>query len=94
MLKIQKNGTDNYLKNSVEEALEPVKESINDTNSYVKKLDKNQCMNYLVDFIEDSKNGIEKDEIQRKRASEVYDHYTNDLHGNSYIHDGWEKYVK
>ena len=94
MLKTQRNGTDNYLKNSVEEALEPVKESINDTNSYVKKLDKNQCMNYLVDFIEDSKNGIEKDEIQKKRASEVYDHYTNDLHGNSYIHDGWEKYVK
>ena len=72
----------------------PVKESMEDTNLYVKKLDKNQCMNYLVEFIEDSKNGIPKDEIQKKRASEVYDHYTQDLHGNSYIHDGWEKYVK
>ena len=51
-------------------------------------------MNYLVEFIEDSKNGIPKDEIQKKRASEVYDHYTQDLHGNSYIHDGWQKYVK
>ena len=51
-------------------------------------------MNYLVEFIEDSKNGITKDEIQKKRASEVYDHYTQDLHGNSYIHDGWDKYVK
>lgn len=50
-------------------------------------------MNYLVNFIEDSKNGIPKDDIQKKRASEVYDHYTRDLHGNSYIHDGWEKYV-
>jgi len=47
-----------------------------------------------VNFIEDSKNGIQKDEIQKKRASEVYDHYTKILGGNSYIHDGWEKYVK
>lgn len=94
MLKIQRNGADNIIKESIEEALIPVKESIEDTNSYVKKLDKNQCMNYLVEFIEDSKNGIPKDEIQKKRASEVYDHYTDDLHGNSYIHDGWEKYVK
>ena len=51
-------------------------------------------MNYLVNYIEESKNGVPKDEIQKKRASEVFDHYTNDLHLNSYIHDGWEKYVK
>lgn len=63
-------------------------------NLDIKKLDKNQCMNYLVEFIEDSKNGISKDDIQKKRASEVFDHYTQDLHGNSYIHAGWEKYVK
>ena len=71
-----------------------MKESIDNTNEYVKKLDKNQCMNYLVEFIEDSKNGIPKDEIQKKRASEVYDHYTQALHGNSYIHEGWQKFVK
>lgn len=94
MLKTQRNGADDILKNSLDKALEPVKESIDNTNDYVKKLDKNQCMNYLVEFIEDSKNGIPKDEIQKKRASEVYDHYTQDLNGNSYIHDGWQKYVK
>lgn len=93
-IKNSKKGTDNYLKESIDEALKPFKESIDDTNEYVKKLDKNQCMNYLVEFIEDSKNGIPKDEIQKKRASEVYDHYRNDLYGNSYIHDGWVKYVK
>lgn len=93
MLKIQRNGADNIIKASIEEALEPIKEDISDTKDTIKKLDKNQCMNYLVNFIEDSKNGIPKDDIQKKRASEVYDHYTRDLHGNSYIHDGWEKYV-
>lgn len=94
MYKTQRNGTNKIIRNSVNEALVPVIESINDTNTYVKKLDKNQCMNYLVEFIEDSKNNIPKDEIQKKRASEVYDHYINDLHMNTYIHDGWEKYVK
>ena len=89
-----KEPVDEAIDNRFKEALEPVNEKLEIVNQDIRKLDKNQCMNYLVNFIEDSKNGIPKDEIQKKRASEVYDHYTNDLHGNSYIHDGWEKYVK
>lgn len=89
-----KKPVDKVVDNKFKEALEPVNEKLEKVNQDIRKLDKNQCMNYLVNFIEDSKNGIPKDEIQKKRASEVYDHYTNDLHGNSYIHDGWEKYVK
>lgn len=89
-----KKPVDNAMKEKLNEVLEPINEKLDNVNIDIKKLDKNQCMNYLVDFIEGSKNGIPKDEIQKKRASEVYDHYTNDLHGNSYIHDGWEKYVK
>ena len=85
---------DKAVDNRFTEALEPINEKLEIVNQDIRRLDKNQCMNYLVNFIEDSKNGIPKDEIQKKRASEVYDHYTNDLHGNSYIHDGWEKYVK
>ena len=85
---------DKAVDNKFAEALEPINEKLENVNQDIRKLDKNQCMNYLVNFIEDSKNGIPKDDIQKKRASEVYDHYTNDLHGNSYIHDGWEKYVK
>lgn len=89
-----KKPVDQAVDNKFKEALEPVNEKLETVNQDIRRLDKNQCMNYLVNFIEDSKNGILKDEIQKKRASEVYDHYTNDLHGNSYIHDGWEKYVK
>ena len=77
-----KRPVDKAVDNKFKEALEPINEKLEIVN------------HYLVNFIEDSKNGIPKDEIQKKRASEVYDHYTNDLHGNSYIHDGWEKYVK
>lgn len=93
-IKQAKKPVKDALDNKFTEALEPIYEKLDNVNTDIRKLDKNQCMNYLVNFIEDSKNGIPKDEIQKKRASEVYDHYTNDLHGNSYIHDGWEKYVK
>ena len=89
-----KKPVDKVFDNKFSEALKPIKEQLDDVNLNVKRLDKNQCINYLVEFIDDSKNGIPKDDIQRKRASEVYDHYVNDLKGNSYIHAGWEKYVK
>lgn len=93
-IKQAKKPVDDAIDKKFKEALQPLYEKLDDTSTNIKKLDKNQCMNYLVEFIEDSKNGIPKDEIQKKRASEVFDHYTQDLHGNSYIHDGWEKYVK
>ena len=63
-------------------------------NEKIDKLDKNQCRNYLVDFLADVEMGISKDDTQIKRAYEVYDHYSIDLHGNSYIHDKWEKLKK
>ena len=85
---------DKAIEKKLDEVLQPVNKKLDDLNGDIKKLDKNQCMNYLVEFIEDCKNGIPKDDIQKKRASEVFDHYTEDLKGNSYIHDGWEKYVK
>lgn len=76
-----------YFKNAINKAFEPIYHRID-------KLDINQCRNYLVDFLSDIENGISKDEIQIKRAHEIYDHYTNDLKGNSYIHDKWEKLMK
>lgn len=63
-------------------------------NEKIDKLDKNQCRNYLVDFLADVEIGITKEDTQIKRAYEVYDHYSIDLHGNSYIHDKWEKLKK
>jgi len=93
-IKTAKKPVDTAIENKFTKALEPINKKLDNVNADIKRLDKNQCMNYLVDFIEDSKNGIPKDDIQKKRASEVFDHYTLDLHGNSYIHDGWNKYVK
>ncbi|MEG2322436.1 MAG: hypothetical protein RSB71_03025 [Bacilli bacterium] len=63
-------------------------------NDKIDIIDKNQCHNYLVDFLSDKESGLAKNEFQITRAYEVYDHYTKDLKGNSYIHDKWEKLMK
>lgn len=74
------------LDNFFQEKIDPLFKSIN-------KLDEHHCKDYLVNFLNKVKNGEIISEIDRKRAYEVYDHYTNDLHKNSYIHDEWEKYM-
>lgn len=71
-------------KKIINKQLEPI-------NKKIIKIDENQCKNFLVDFLADINNNIEKDDEQIKRAYEVYEHYTNELHKNSYIHDKWEK---
>lgn len=63
-------------------------------NKQISCLDENQCKNFLITFLEEKEKGEEMDEIRIKRAYEVYDHYTNVLHKNSYIHDKWEKLMK
>ena len=71
------------LKKQVDKTLKPIQDSI-------KELDVSQCKNYLVRFLADIEQGNEIDEVERERAYEIYDHYTNDLKQNSYIHKRWE----
>lgn len=84
-------GSITYLKMTINKSIANTLEPI---NKKIDKLDLNQCRNYLVDFLTDIENGITKDDIQIKRAYEIYDHYKNDLKGNSYIHDKWVKLMK
>ena len=59
----------------------------------IDKMDKNQCMNYLTEFLADVRSGVHKTEYQKARAHDVYKHYSTDLNGNSYIHEQWELYM-
>lgn len=68
-----------------------LKKMFDPINKKIDNLDIGQARNYLVDFLADIENGEEKDECQIERAYELYDHYTKDLGGNSYIHAKWEK---
>lgn len=83
-----------FCKKVINKSFEPIYEKINKIDEKNNKIDENQCRNFLVDFLADVEKGIEKDEIQIKRAYEVFEHYTKDLHKNSYIHDKWEKLMK
>lgn len=89
-----KKPVDNAVEKKFEEALKPINDKLEVIDTRIDKLDKNECKNYLTEFLEDIKNSVPKSDIQIQRATEVYDHYINDLHLNTYIHDGWEKYMK
>ena len=56
-------------------------------------MDVKECRRFLVDFLIDVEKGVGKNEVQRKFAHDVYDHYTDDLKENSYVKDFWEGVV-
>jgi len=76
-----------YLDKLVDKIQKPIIKKID-------SLDNELTKNYLVEFLNDVKNGIEKTDYQTERAHEAYRHYTEDLKGNSYIHTMWTKYMK
>ena len=45
---------------------------------------------YLINFLSDLENGVQKTEVQIKRTYEIYERYTQNG-GNSYVHDKWEE---
>ena len=44
----------------------------------------------MVNFLAELEKGKVSD-CQSKRAHEIYDHYINDLNGNSFIKERWEE---
>lgn len=75
------------MKKILNKQLEPI-------NQKIDKLDLNDCKNFLVRFLADVERGQAMDEVEEKRAHDVYDHYRKDLKGNSYIEDKWNKLMK
>lgn len=73
--------------NTIKKEIEPINESM-------KEIDVGQCKNFLVRFLADVEKGKELDQVEKERAYEVYDHYTNELKQNSYIHKRWEQLMK
>ena len=82
------------LKKTIKNELEPMSIQIEKISEDVKTLDTNQCKNFLVRFLSDVEQGNELDEVEKERAYEVYDHYTNDLKQNSYIHKRWNELME
>lgn len=63
------------------------------TNKKIEEFELSSIKTDLVNFINDAENGIEKSDIQRLNAHELYDRYKA-LGGNSYVHDHFEKLLK
>ena len=88
-----------FYKSFISKILKPIDQKINHLEkiSIAKKAIKTGSMNdfkfVLVNFINDTENGIEKSQIQKQNAYELYDRYLL-LGGNSYIHDKFEKLIK
>lgn len=81
-------GSVKYLSNELKKQVEKTLKPINDN---IKELDVSQCKNYLVRYLKDVEQNNKLDEVEIERAYEIYDHYTNDLKQNSYIHKRWEE---
>ena len=95
-----------YFKNVIDKILKPTTDEINnlsltlkeemtqlkeEVNEKLDSIDENQCKNYLVRSLADLERGVKLDEVEIKRMYDAYDHYCNDLKGNSYIHSKWDK---
>lgn len=76
-----------FLKKAINKGFAPIYKKIDE-------LDESQCKNYLVTFLKSVEKGEIMDDVEIQRAHEVYDHYTDDLKKNSYIHDKWLKLMK
>lgn len=74
----------NVMKKQIDKLFKPIRQD-------VREVDKSQCKNYLVRFLKDKERGVDLSEIEIQRAHEAYEHYTEDLNGNNYIHAWWEK---
>lgn len=76
-----------FMQKSLKKVLEKELERI---STQIKDLDVSQCKNFLVRFLADVEQGNVLDKVEIERAYEIYDHYSNDLKQNSYIHNRWE----
>lgn len=75
------------VKKAIEKGFAPIHTAIN-------SVDKNATMNYLVARMDEIDNGQKLEGVPRKRFLEEYEHYTQDLKGNTYIHEEYERLKK
>ncbi len=98
ILKYCKNIFENVITKPILEKMDKNKSSlqkqINDLSNEVQTLGINQCQNFLVSYLSDVENGEPVTEMETKRAYDIFDKYTNEYHGNSYIHSWWNKVVE
>ena len=57
----------------------------------IDKVDLQQTKNFLIRTLAGLERGEELTEVEKLGLKEAYTHYTEDLHGNTYVKDEYEK---
>lgn len=87
-----KKWTTQAIKDTMKEELGALKKDIAELSKEIKKEDKEKTKNFLVARLNEIENGEKWGDIERQRFFEQYDHYVDDLHGNTYIKKAVEQY--
>lgn len=80
------------VKEAVKGEFAALSEQIKGLSVALDKEDKEKTKNFLVARLNEIENGEKWGDIERQRFFEQYDHYTNDLNGNTYIKKAVEQY--
>ena len=80
------------IKAAVKEELGQLSGEIKELHTELKKEDKEKTKNFLVARLNEIEKGETWSDVERQRFFEQYDHYTNDLNGNTYIKTAVKKY--
>lgn len=78
----------------VAKSMRQVNSTLSELREEIRQQDIRDCRIQLNSFMNLVKNGQDFDEHEWKLYHSMYDHYTNDLQQNSFIHDKWERIVK
>lgn len=70
----------------MKEELKPLNDKMDDLSEQVNQVDVDNTKNYLQQTISAIKDGAVLDTAAKERFYENYDHYTNDLNLNSWVH--------
>lgn len=70
----------------IQKELEPLNNKMDALSAQVKQVDIDNTKNYLQQTISAIDTGVKLDTAARERFYENYDHYTNDLNLNSWVH--------
>ena len=80
-----KKSIKEFLENLLSNQFKELNGKLDGMQSAIKKLDTQECKNFLVRYLADVERGDHIYESEQQRFWEEYDHYTDDLHENSYI---------
>ena len=84
-IKYLKSALTDTIKETVKSEFDSVKKDIDGLQEELLKTDREKTKNYLVARLAEIEKGEKWSDVERQRFFEQYDHYRNDLNGNTYI---------